>query len=124
MQVPSILQGERPLDLIKGGIAGAILITAIGFNWAGYGFGWTLGGTTEQKVKDAREAAIVHVLAPICADRFRRASDSAAKLTALNATDSWKRDEFIKDTGYATFPGSEYDRRVADACVEVLTQAK
>jgi len=61
MQVPSILQGERPLDLIKGGIAGAILITAIGFNWAGYGFGWTLGGTAEQKVKDAREAAIVRV---------------------------------------------------------------
>ena len=45
MQVPSILQGQRPFDLIKGGIAGAILITAVGFNWAGYGFGWTLGGT-------------------------------------------------------------------------------
>jgi hypothetical protein len=124
MQVPSILQGERPLDLIKGGIAGAILITAIGFNWAGYGFGWTLGGTAEQKVKDAREAAIVRVLAPICADKFRRAPDSAAKLAALNATDSWKRDDFIKETGYATFPGSEYDRRVADTCVELLTQVK
>ncbi len=80
MQVPSILQGERPFDLIKGGIAGAILIIAVGFNWAGYGFGWTLGSTAEQKVNNAGEAAIVRVLAPICADKFRQASDSSAKL--------------------------------------------
>ena len=58
------------------------------------------------------------------ADKFRQASDSAAKLTALKGTDSWKRDDFIKDTGYATFPGSEYDRKVAEACVELLTQVK
>ncbi len=77
-----------------------------------------------QKAKNAGEAAIVRVLAPICADKFRQASDSAAKLTALKGTDSWKRDDFIKDTGYATFPGSEYDRKVADACVELLTQVK
>jgi len=83
-----------------------------------------VGGTAEQKAKDAGEAAIVRVLAPICADKFRQASDSAAKLTALKGTDSWKRDDFIKDTGYATFPGSEYDRKVADACVELLTQVK
>ena len=66
----------------------------------------------------------MRVLAPICADKFRQASDFAAKLTALKDTDSWKRDGFIKDTGYATFPGSEYDRKVADACVELLTQVK
>ena len=119
-----ILQGQRPFDLIKGGIVGAILITAVGFNWAGYGFGWTLRSTAEQKAKDAGEAAIVRVLAPICADKFRQASDSVAKLAALKGTDSWKRDDFIKDTGYATFPGSEYDRKVADACVELLTQVK
>ena len=65
----------------------------------------------------------MRVLAPICAEKFRQASDSVAKLAALKGTDSWKRD-FIKDTGYATFPGSEYDRKVADACVELLTQVK
>ena len=101
-----------------------ILIIAVGFNWAGYGFGWTLRSTAEQKAKDAGDAAIVRVLAPICADKFRQASDSVAKLAALKGTDSWKRDDFIKDTGYATFPGSEYDRKVAEACVELLTQVK
>jgi hypothetical protein len=61
MQVPAILQGKRPFDLIKGGIAGAILITAVGFNWTGYGFGWMLRGTAEQMVIDAAVAAPIGV---------------------------------------------------------------
>jgi len=61
MQVPSILQGERPFDLIKGGIVGAILITAVGFNWTGYGFGWMLRGTADQMVIDAAVAASIGV---------------------------------------------------------------
>ena len=76
MQVPSILQGERPFDLLKGGIAGAILITAVGFNWAGYGFGWTLGGTAEQKAKDAGERQS-------CACSHRSAPTSSARLPIL-----------------------------------------
>jgi hypothetical protein len=56
MQGPSILQGKRPFDLITGGIAGVILITAVGFNWTGYGFGWTLRSTAEKMVIDAAVA--------------------------------------------------------------------
>jgi hypothetical protein len=37
MQVPSLLQGKRLFDLITGGIVGAILITAVGFNRTGNG---------------------------------------------------------------------------------------
>jgi hypothetical protein len=57
MQLPSILQANRPFDLITGGIVGAILITAVGFNWTGYGFGWTLHSTAKQMVIDAAVAA-------------------------------------------------------------------
>jgi hypothetical protein len=41
-------------------IFGAILITAVGFNWTGYGFGWMLRSTVQQLVIDAAVAA------PIC----------------------------------------------------------
>jgi hypothetical protein len=61
MQVPAILQGKRPFDLISGGIAGAILLTAVGFNWTGYGFGWTLRSTAKQMVIDAAVAAPIDV---------------------------------------------------------------
>jgi len=57
MQVPTILRGKRPFDLITGGVAGAILIIAVGFNWTGYGFGWMLRGTAEQLVIEAAVAA-------------------------------------------------------------------
>jgi hypothetical protein len=61
MQVFAILQGKRPFDLIMGGIAGAILTTAVGFNWTGYGLGWMLRGTAEQMVIDAAVAAPIRV---------------------------------------------------------------
>ena len=61
MQVPSILKGKRPFDLITGGITGALLITAVGFNWTGYGFGWTLRGAADQMVIDAAVAAPIRV---------------------------------------------------------------
>ena len=61
MHIFAVLQGKRPFDLITGGIAGAILITAVGFNWTGYGFGWTLRGTAEQLVIDAAVAAPIDV---------------------------------------------------------------
>jgi hypothetical protein len=57
MQVPAILQGKRPFDLMTGGIAGAILITAVSFNWTGYGFGWMFRGTAEQMVIESAVAA-------------------------------------------------------------------
>jgi hypothetical protein len=61
MQVPSLLQGKRLFDLITGGIVGAIFITAVGFNWTGYGFGWMLRSTVQQLVIDAAVAAPIAV---------------------------------------------------------------
>jgi hypothetical protein len=55
--IRAVLQGKRPFDLITGGIAGAILITAVGFNWTGYGLGWMLRSTAAQMVIEAAVAA-------------------------------------------------------------------
>jgi hypothetical protein len=120
MQVPSILQGQSLTRLLQGTAAGAVATIVIGFNWGG----WTLGSTAEKQVKDAEQTSIVRVLAPICADKFQRSADASANLQALNKADSWKRDEMIQKAGWATFPGSEPDRKVAEACANLLSQAK
>jgi hypothetical protein len=120
MQVPSILRGESLTRLLQGTAAGAVATIVIGFNWGG----WTLGGTAEKQAKDAEQASIVRVLAPICADKFQRSADASANLQALHTADSWKRDEIIQQAGWATFPGSEPDRKVAEACANLLSQAK
>ena len=120
MQVPSILQGESLTRLMQGAAAGAVATIAIGFYWGG----WTLGSTAAQQAKNAEQTSIVRVLAPICADKFQRSADASANLQALKKADSWKRDEIIEKAGWTTFPGSEPDRKVAEACANMLSQAK
>ncbi|MGC2077895.1 MAG: hypothetical protein WA728_18065 [Xanthobacteraceae bacterium] len=79
---------------------------------------------SDRTVKDAEQASIVRVLAPICADKFQHSADVGANLALLKKTDSWNRDELIEKAGWATFPGSEPDRKVAQACANLLSQTK
>lgn len=120
MHIPSILQGESLKRLLQGAAVGAVATIVVGFQWGG----WTLGGTASKRVSDAEQASIVRVLAPICADKFQRSADASANLETLKKTDSWKRDELIEKAGWTTFPGSEPDRKVAEACANLLNQAK
>ena len=120
MQLPSILRGESLTRLLQGAAAGAVATMIIGFNWGG----WTLGSTAEKQIKDAEQASIVRVLAPICADKFQHSADVGANLALLKKTDSWNRDELIEKAGWATFPGSEPDQKVAEACAKLLSQTK
>ena len=113
----AMLQGDSPARLIQGAIAGAIVTMVAGF----YLGGWTLGSTAQKQVSTAEQASVVRVLAPICADKFARATDAKANLEALNKEDSWKRDAMIVKAGWATFPGSEPDRSVAAACLGLIT---
>jgi hypothetical protein len=120
MQLPEIFQGNSPTRLLQGAIAGAIVTIAVGF----YAGGWTLGSNVQKQVQAAEQASVVRVLAPICADKFKRSADAVANLQALNKEDSWKRDDMIVKAGWATFPGSEPDRQVAEACAQLLSKAK
>ena len=93
----------------------------IGFGWSG----WTLGSTAERDAEASAANARVAVLAPICADKFRQATNSQAKLVALKKTDAWQQDSFVAKGGWATFPGSkEPTDGVAAACANLLTAKK
>ena len=120
MQLPPILKGDSLTRLLQGAAAGAVATMVIGFYWGG----WILGSTAEKQLKAAEQASIVRVLAPICADKFQRSADVTANLDALKKADSWKRDEMIEKAGWTKFPGSEPDRKVAEACASLLSQVK
>ena len=120
MKLPAILQGDSLTRLLQGAAGGAIVAIVVGFNWGG----WTLGSTVEKKVVEAEQRAVVRVLAPICADKFQQSAEVKPNLEALNKAESWKRNEMIEKAGWTKFPGSEPDRRVADACVTLLTPPK
>ena len=124
MEVPKFLEpytkGDAPTRLTQGLVVGAISTMIIGFGWGG----WHLGGTVEEKVEAASTTAMVAALAPICANRFEKASMTDKTLVAaLGAVDSWRRDEHMMKNGWATFSGaSEPNRVVAEACAKLLSE--
>ena len=118
MQVPSILQGESLTRLLQGAFAGFLATVVIGFTWGG----WTLGSTAKEMAEKNASAAVVAVLAPICAEKFRQGAEATANLAELKKVNSWMQDSYIEKGGWATFPGmTSPDRGVAQACVTLLT---
>ncbi len=79
MQLPPMLQGDSLTRLLQGAAGGAIVTMIVGFQWGG----WLTGGTAANQAKEAEQAAIVRVLAPICVDRFQHAADASANLVQL-----------------------------------------
>jgi hypothetical protein len=118
MQVPLMLQGESLTRLFQGACAGFLATVVIGFNWGG----WTLESTARQMADKSSNAALVAALAPICAEKFRSASDATLNMVEFKKVNSWMQDSYIEKGGWATFPGmTSPDRGVAQACANLLS---
>ena len=115
-KLPAMLQGESLARLFQGVCVGAIATMLIGFYWGG----WSLRSTAEKMAAEQSNKAVVSVLAPVCAEKFRAMPDYAAKQATLNKVDSWKRrDEFPKE--FVTLPGETYpSSALVDACYTLL----
>ena len=118
MQLSSILQGESRTRLLQGAFAGFLATVVIGFGWGG----WTLASTAEETAAKSAAAAVVAVLAPMCADKFRQAADASTNMAELKKVSAWMQDSYIEKGGWATFPGTTSpERGVAQACASLLT---
>jgi len=121
MQLPAILEGPSLTRLLQGAFVGFLATVIIGFNWGG----WTLGSTAKQTAVKDTSAALAAVLAPICADKFRNASDGALNMVEFKKVSSWQQDSYIQKGGWATFPGmTSPDLAIAQACAQILATAQ
>ncbi|MGB8576381.1 MAG: hypothetical protein WCD56_07440 [Pseudolabrys sp.] len=121
MQLPAILQGESLTRLLQGAVAGFLATVVIGFGWGGL----MLGSTAKKMADQSTNSAVVAALAPICVDKFQRATEAKATLAELKLIDSWKQDSFIEKGGWATFAGTEsQNRNVAEVCAKMLNELK
>jgi hypothetical protein len=121
MELPTILQGDSLTRLLQGAVVGFLATAIIGFNWGG----WMLESTAKQMAEKSANAAVVAALAPLCADRFRAASDSTVNMAELKKVSSWMQDSYIEKNGWATFSGATSpERGVAQACANLLTAPK
>jgi hypothetical protein len=121
MQRPSILQGDSLTRLLQGAAAGAIATMIIGFNWGG----WMLGSTGKKLAADETRSAIISIATPVCAEQFvNKANDE--KWAEYQKVDTWRRDTYIKEAGFATVAGVGADNStssgIADACVKALNK--
>jgi hypothetical protein len=117
-----MLQGESLKRLLQGAAIGVALTVIVGFNWLSYGFGWTLGGTAEKMASERVTVALVAAYTPRCVEKFVGTADDA-KWAELAKVNSWRRDDYVKQAGLATIPGTtEPNSSVADACAGVLTK--
>ncbi|MGB7307184.1 MAG: hypothetical protein WBD13_23195 [Burkholderiaceae bacterium] len=104
---------------LMGAAAGAILMMVVGFA----GLNWHLGSTVDKLVSAAGRDSTVAALSPICVANFQAAAKADDKLLpALKGISTWQRDNYVRDGGYATFPGTEANEAVSEACAAVLTK--
>jgi hypothetical protein len=117
MQLPEMLEGPSLTRLIQGALFGAAATAFIGFNWGG----WALESTAKQRAVADTSAAMVAVLAPMCADKFRSGTEAVVNTAELKKVSVWQQDTFIQKGGWATFPGmSAPDLAIAQACAKLL----
>jgi len=90
-----------------------------------YWGGWSLGSTADKMATEQSKLAVVAALAPVCADKFRAQTDSAAKTIALSKeVYSWNRaKDFPKEL--ITLPGeTDPNSALVDACYTLLMAPK
>ena len=122
MPLPLILQAQLAYPPDPGRRRSARVLTMV----VGFGFaGWQLQRNAERHADARVDAAVVAVLTPICVEKFNSAANAKTTLVALNATNSWHRDDFVEKGGWATFPGNkEPNSGVAEACARILSDGK
>ena len=114
------VDGDNPIRLIQGFVAGGIVTMLIGFNWAN----WSIESTVDKLVSESSRNAQLAALAPICVANFKQAAKTDKDLiVALQKAESWDRVENLMKGGWVTFPGEkEPNRDVAYGCVESLVK--
>lgn len=108
----------RPTKKIVFGIAvvAIILTIFIGFNWGG----WVTGGSAQKMSTDA----VAQRLSLICVGQYNQDPQKDQKLTELQDTSPYQRDDYVKEQGWATMPGEDKpDNKVADGCARLIVQS-
>lgn len=110
---------EYALPALLGAAAGAAVLAFVGFSWGG----WVSGGTAERSARLRADAAVVTALAPVCVDRFDRATSAGDNRATLRAIDSGSQGDYVEKGGWAETLPAERVPQVARACAELLAQA-
>ena len=103
--------------IIIGGAIGAVSVAIIGFGWGG----WMTSGKAAIVADNRARAEVAAAMVPICLEQSKLDPKVAETLAKLKDADTYRRNEMLMDTGWATMPGStDANRVVAGLCMEKL----
>jgi hypothetical protein len=119
MQTPALLKGDSLTRLGQGAAVGAIATMIVGFSWGG----WVLGKTAEANAVQRVNTALVQAYGPVCIERFKQQANVEQKWAELAKVETYRRDTYIQQTGFATPPGSSSPNpAIADVCADALSK--
>src|SRR5512142_1770365 len=98
MQIPAVFKGESLTRLAQGTAIGAVAAMIIGFGWGG----WVTSKTAEADAVQRVNSALVQAYGPICIERFKQQANVEQKWAELAKVESYRRDSYIRETGFAT----------------------
>jgi hypothetical protein len=94
----------------------------VGMLLLSYGFGFISRTTAENLASTRSETAVIAVMAPVCAEKFRALPDAAARTATLVANKDYSykmREAFPADL--ITLPGKSYaDSDLTAACASLI----
>ena len=110
---------ENIRPLIWGIISGAIGLLIVIF-WTG----WVMtSSTAEAQGKQMAKEALLENLVPICVEQYLQDPNKVERFGGLKAKNSYQRDDYVEEMGWATMPGSESPvRGIADKCAKQIIE--
>ena len=111
------MKKESVKPFVGGIVVGALVLLIVIFST-----GWAVtSSSADKKAEEMVEDAVIDRLASIGIAQFHQDPDRETQLNELKETDSWKRGDYVEETGWATMPGDESpDPKVADEVARQL----
>ena len=112
------ISGTRGIIFLLGsGAIGAILIIIVGL-----AMGWVVtSGRANASAIEMSDKAVQAQLSKICMHQFKADGASAENLVTIKSLNSWEKEKFVEEHGWATMPGSDSSfSGVARICATTL----
>ena len=109
-------------EMIKPPFIWGIVIGAIALLIVIFWTGWVMTSSSAkvQSEQMAKEAVLEN-LVPICIEQYLQDPKKVERFAKLKETSSYQRDDYVKEIGWATMPGSESSvRGLADKCAKQI----
>ena len=107
-------------EMIKPPFLWGIVIGAIALLIVIFWTGWVVTNST---AKEMANETVLENLVPICVEQYIQDPNKVERFGELKEKSSYQRDDYVKESGWATMPGSESPvRGLADKCAKQIIE--